>query len=188
MPPKRRFGRLFWLSLTIFTMIVIAIGISARNGFGVSFVGGNITIANGRIFIWQWGKQDFEPFNPFGKSTFDEFPPQVIVLSDSIAFEFGTVNKAGLEGQLFHIVTPMVMLAGSPAVAQPIGIFLALWPFAAICLVPVGLTFLRMWRHRPQENQCRNCGYDLTANTSGRCPGCGERILPCYGFDRSCTG
>lgn len=29
---------------------------------------------------------------------------------------------------------------------------------------------------KPEPNRCRSCGYDLTGNTSGRCPECGSPV------------
>jgi hypothetical protein len=38
-----------------------------------------------------------------------------------------------------------------------------------------------LWREDRERlqagNRCRHCGYDLTANTSGRCPECGTEVL-----------
>jgi len=47
-------------------------------------------------------------------------------------------------------------------------------------LIPVALVpTIMLWRRRlrrPPPGFCRRCKYDLTANTSGRCPECGEPI------------
>lgn len=37
---------------------------------------------------------------------------------------------------------------------------------------------LRRLDDRLMEGHCRGCGYDLTGNVSGRCPECGNSILP----------
>ena len=49
-----------------------------------------------------------------------------------------------------------------------------LWmPFIAL-VIPTALLW---WRdHRLPEGHCQSCGYDLTGNTSGVCPECGERM------------
>ena len=48
-----------------------------------------------------------------------------------------------------------------------------LWiPFAAVGAPTVVLWFLG--RRRPKPGHCRRCGYNLTGNTSGICPECGE--------------
>jgi hypothetical protein len=44
---------------------------------------------------------------------------------------------------------------------------LAAYPMVAFIRGP-----LRRWRRR-DPGLCRRCGYNLTANTSGRCPECG---------------
>ena len=49
-----------------------------------------------------------------------------------------------------------------------------LWCFLLAAAIPVGLIWYRGRRIPP--GRCQNCGYDLTGNTSGRCPECGE---PC---------
>jgi hypothetical protein len=50
---------------------------------------------------------------------------------------------------------------------------LPLWiPFAGIAIPTAWLFWLG--RRRPAPGACR-CGYDLTGNTSGRCPECGQR-------------
>jgi len=45
---------------------------------------------------------------------------------------------------------------------------------AVTCLLPV--TWLRRRLKRRPKNQCIQCGYNLTANTSGTCPECGAAI------------
>ena len=176
MSPRRRFGKLFWFSLTIFTLIVIAIVVSARFAIGIAFPGGNISIGNGRAFVWRWGQPTFEPHNPFEKNLFDQFPPKVVLVFDSISLQFGKTRNLGLEGPVIWVATPMRSL--KPGATQQVGVFLALWPFALVCLGPVGFGLLR-WRREIASrgrNRCRKCDYDLTGNTSGRCPECGESI------------
>lgn len=54
----------------------------------------------------------------------------------------------------------------------------------ALALVVVAISWLAalggywLWkvRHKPAENVCRACGYNLTGNVSGRCPECGTPI------------
>ena len=53
------------------------------------------------------------------------------------------------------------------------GVLIPLWlPFVIIAITT---TFL-FWQDRksPNPGHCVNCGYDLTGNTSGRCPECGK--------------
>jgi hypothetical protein len=56
--------------------------------------------------------------------------------------------------------------------------------FPLACLILVGLSYptvvairgpLRRWRRR-RKGLCLKCGYDLTGNTSGVCPECGEAV------------
>jgi hypothetical protein len=45
-----------------------------------------------------------------------------------------------------------------------------------LCLMIVA-TGLLFWLHRPcPPGHCPNCGYDLTANVSGKCPECGRPV------------
>lgn len=53
---------------------------------------------------------------------------------------------------------------------------LPLWiPIATFLLVAA--LFWRLARRRPPPGHCR-CGYNLTGNTSGRCPECGTALVP----------
>jgi hypothetical protein len=44
--------------------------------------------------------------------------------------------------------------------------------FAAALMLPVAGIW-RLFQRRPGAGHCAGCGYDLTGNTSGRCPECG---------------
>ena len=50
-----------------------------------------------------------------------------------------------------------------------------LWIPLAIFAVPTALLFY-LDRRRATPGTCARCGYDLTGNTSGRCPECGVSI------------
>ena len=53
----------------------------------------------------------------------------------------------------------------------------ACWiPFLIVAL-PTGILFWRDRRRIP-PGHCKKCGYDLTGNTSGRCPECGKGVRP----------
>ena len=63
-------------------------------------------------------------------------------------------------------------------------LYLPLWPPFFLFLIPGGLLWLRDHRD-PRPGFCSVCDYDLTGNTSGRCPECGtpcerasEKALP----------
>jgi hypothetical protein len=49
-----------------------------------------------------------------------------------------------------------------------------LWIPGALAAIPTALLW-RLDRRRPAPGACR-CGYDLTGNTSGRCPECGRSL------------
>lgn len=49
------------------------------------------------------------------------------------------------------------------------------WTIFALC-ASVTLVAFRKSHVRFKEYQCRQCGYNLTGNTSGKCPECGTRM------------
>lgn len=54
-----------------------------------------------------------------------------------------------------------------------------LWPLGGALLVYPGIAFIRGALRRSRAagaGVCRKCGYDLTGNTSGVCPECGNRF------------
>ncbi|HNO78673.1 MAG TPA: hypothetical protein PKN33_11490 [Phycisphaerae bacterium] len=54
-------------------------------------------------------------------------------------------------------------------------VVLPLWIPFLLCLVAT----IAAWRSKPEHlNNCKNCGYDLTANESGVCPECGTNVNP----------
>jgi hypothetical protein len=52
---------------------------------------------------------------------------------------------------------------------------LPIWLLLLVSLIPTLLLWRRELR-RPAPGFCRHCDYDLTGNTSGRCPECGLEI------------
>ena len=52
----------------------------------------------------------------------------------------------------------------------------ALFCLLAVVAVATVVLFLLDHRHRLPPGHCKNCGYDLTGNTSGRCPVCGAAV------------
>jgi len=53
-------------------------------------------------------------------------------------------------------------------------IIIPLWIPFLMCTAPTALLFYRDRRRIP-PGHCPTCGYNLTGNTSGKCPECGER-------------
>lgn len=68
---------------------------------------------------------------------------------------------------------PRVYKAGTgPFHYCDLEVVVPLWMVAVLLAIPAALLW---WRDRPPPTgHCRNCGYDLTGNISGRCPECGE--------------
>jgi len=95
----------------------------------------------------------------------------------------------GFSVTILHHVHQSVMifmvesLVGSPsweewlrAVATSIAWFV---PFMIFALAVFGPSAFRWWRDRHRRipsGHCQKCGYNLTGNTSGVCPECGEKI------------
>lgn len=73
-----------------------------------------------------------------------------------------------------------VLPAGEPALNA-----ILLW--SALFVLVLGVLLLKLgWlpRRRGDEPRCRRCGYDLTANASGRCPECGADVSTPRGVAR----
>jgi hypothetical protein len=53
-----------------------------------------------------------------------------------------------------------------------------IWYIPSLMAIPVGFGIWTIRRNRRNRRNglCRSCGYDLTGNTSGRCPECGCNI------------
>lgn len=49
------------------------------------------------------------------------------------------------------------------------------WILLSMAVVPTGALIWRDHRRIP-PGHCKKCGYDLTGNTSGRCPECGKGV------------
>ena len=54
-------------------------------------------------------------------------------------------------------------------------VFVPIWLPMLLALIAPAVSILRR-RRRVPEGHCRRCRYDLTGNTSGKCPECGHRI------------
>lgn len=79
-----------------------------------------------------------------------------------------------VSGYFFSLIYAQMLLVRFGAWGFVVGLF----------LVPGGVSFLVAWRiyrgigenTRPLTRRCSACGYDLTGNTTGRCPECGTHI------------
>jgi len=71
-----------------------------------------------------------------------------------------------------------------PAASGAAGATYIILPFWTLLLLPAIPTAWLWYRDRrllscsPDHLFCRGCGYDLTGNTSGVCPECGEKTRP----------
>jgi hypothetical protein len=54
-------------------------------------------------------------------------------------------------------------------------VYIPCWLLLGIAAIPTALLWWRR-RRRYSPGHCRECGYNLTGNTSGRCPECGSPI------------
>lgn len=71
----------------------------------------------------------------------------------------------------------------SPSVWYTLGVLLALTGMLTLVASGTLWTIRRFWRKKATEmGRCGCCGYDLTGNTSGRCPECGK---PCAHDDQN---
>jgi hypothetical protein len=77
------------------------------------------------------------------------------------------------------LATVVVLLLSPPgyfgfAIARAVGLLVFLISFPTICII---LALPLATRARPRDHlHCAGCGYDLTGNTSGRCPECARPI------------
>lgn len=105
----------------------------------------------------------------------DPLPNVLVLRLANGRFDFSYNQGSSLAGgpqfRLRRATGPPVWLPS----AKPWGYVLPLW----IPLVLVAMPTVILWTHdhRPIPLQCcTSCGYNLTGNTSGTCPECGEAM------------
>jgi hypothetical protein len=69
---------------------------------------------------------------------------------------------------------------GNQLVLYGTSYYLPVWIPLALLLIPTVLLWLADIR-RPGPGHCQSCGYNLTGNTSGRCPECGTPVAATSG-------
>ncbi|MCB9850952.1 MAG: hypothetical protein H6817_09650 [Phycisphaerales bacterium] len=86
----------------------------------------------------------------------------IIITSLSVGFVAGLLVLAFLALRDGHLdeFAPLILLFG-PCYAFPGAVL-------------VGVIAHLVWRKRRISGRCTQCGYDLTGNTSGVCPECGQ--------------
>lgn len=118
------------------------------------------------------------------------WPAYLFVAALCGAFSFSWLSKDGttILAGAGYAVCGMLFLDGAvrlDEIYRPWGILdlrepivLAAGPAMGLFVgIPVAL--VSRWRnavYAPDAGQCRNCGYNLTGNTSGMCPECGTKI------------
>jgi len=104
---------------------------------------------------------------------------------------YATVHLTGFWGQLGFrydssystAFKPMAIRSGTTFIEVPLAyehrqVFIPAWAIALASMLLPGTAVareLKRWRKR-REGHCPVCSYDLTGNTSGRCPECGTTI------------
>ena len=51
---------------------------------------------------------------------------------------------------------------------------------AGIAIMAIDIVMILLWPERPdwtKPGHCVSCGYDLTGDTTGRCPECGKEVV-----------
>jgi hypothetical protein len=104
--------------------------------------------------------------DPFGAS----HPTRLVVYACR-----GRIYFASARGLYVSIYSNPELIPRGQPISVPIRSLIP--AFAGLPGLCVLLVSFRWWRrHHMSPGHCHSCGYDLTANTSGVCPECGEII------------
>jgi hypothetical protein len=92
--------------------------------------------------------------------------PQLITALPPRTFWYPTVShqQLGIHGPNLQYASPVMWIT---IIHVPLGVPAALLAIATIWV------WVPLLRRKPARGLCRDCGYDLTGNTSGVCPECG---------------
>ena len=155
-----------WAGLAICVLILVAWGISIRWLITYGYHVGRVQLGRGLVSV----SQD----NSYVRRGFPGFPGWTFHRLSS-----GTGNQRSLL-YLFGMQLPrthvLISTGGNPAVDVTRPIQLPLWLPFLLAAVPTWFLFYRDRRRRIPPGHCQRCGYNLTGNTSGICPECGEQI------------
>jgi hypothetical protein len=130
--------------------------------------------------IWQVSLLSHQHRPTVGEDEYRSF--RIAVVQGYCAMEYGRISAVhGYKvGPIFHRSGPLPEGAKSQPIESIAGIESAPFPLEGPALLfavmPAFWLALRMTRRPADRTSCGNCGYNLTGNTSGVCPECGEAI------------
>ena len=78
--------------------------------------------------------------------------------------------------ELFQTCGGLDLAPSRPTLSAERGMRVPLWATTCLFLIYPGIAHFRRVSRRPDHPACTTCGYDLTANVSGRCPECGTPV------------
>jgi|GEM_PF-1271330 len=170
--------------------------LSARDAFPESLHGSGYSIRSwdGRIFMVHFTTASSpglyvsvktpsiaggNPHNPDSKPAAVGSPSSGLKQRYSNALVLPRITlPAGSIHDGFGFSRATVSMSGLPS--GPFTVSILAIPYCAICvlslLIPIGWWIRVRLCRRIDPNRCRRCSYNLTGNTSGRCPECGAEI------------
>lgn len=164
-----------WLWSAGLTCALIAIAVSQLyRPWGFQSERGGAEGHQGWVFVWiATGQSRGEWGGDYGIGWRPSFPE---LLADAAKFQWSWIPS--FHSGEYWANTNRSRFGG--LVFPAYQIHLPLYSPILIGLLISGLLGVRTWRRRGDQGRtgmCRSCGYNLTGNTSGRCPECGAEIL-----------
>ena len=165
-PPMRRRFRIRriakWTGLVLCALVLVAWAVSSL-GYVFGYRGGGVSLGSwfGSVFFGHAEHDD----TTSGRFVWRRFTP---------------VGELPVRDRLFSHWWPRWEIQETlhprtpyePRLANTV--WVPLWILFVVLAVPTVL----LWRsdRKPPPGRCQRCGYNLTGNTSGICPECGERV------------